>query len=729
MGTGRTKRAGDGFAEVLGAAARLFPCTSRSPLTPAQLLQALWAWAPGTVEAGLGALGADVGTVLAGLDLGWRREPGRVAARPVRAAATRRVVEAAAAVDGYGLSPEARLLGALVARDHVRPGGSTPNQAMRRRFWAQVGRVREGGAGEEGADLVAGAAAGSLPTVVPRDEVAGRVVELLCRPHGRVVALVGPEGVGRRSVVADLAWRIAQGAVARPLRRLRPVRVLDHVGGKAAEVLGALAGWLDGATGPRWVPILEGPIFRLLLEHEAMALGRLLSAYEGAGRPLLLVGDRALLEHLGRRWPEVVSGLARVPMEEPPARFTEQVVRWQARRLQEESGVSVPAGACEAAVAAGRRVLRHRFFPAKAVDLLNDAVGRAVASGDGELSPELVRETAAAGAGIPVAHLDPDGPLLPNLERDLARRVVGQDEAIRAVAERLRLVKGNYDAEPHRPDGVFLFTGPSGVGKTEMAEALAEALFGDGWRSHLIRKHMSEYSEAVSVTKLISAAPGYEGHATTRTLVDEVRERPAAVLLLDEMEKAHPEVHTLFLQVFEEGVLTDARGRTAHFGEVTVVMTANVYEDLEARVGFGRRGQEADGGREAFDEEAALLEVFPRELVNRFSDTIRFRSLEEEDLAAIVRSHLVPRLRERLRRDGVELRVEDEVYGWLAARGESRRYGARHLARLFDNAITLPVVDQLHTQRAGGAASVRVTLGDRGPRLEWSSRASERGSG
>lgn len=656
--------------------------------------------------------------MLAGLDLGRRRDPsGRATARPVVAPAGRQALEMAAAIHGDGLTRAVRLLGALVTLGHVLPGGATPDQRARNRFWAQVQGAARHAPGEAAErDLVAGVARGSLPPVVPRDDVTGRVVEVLCRLRGRVVALVGPEGVGKGSVVADLAWRIAQGAVAAPVRPLRLVGLEGVWSREGARMGDYLAGWLDQPVGDCRVPVVDGATFRLLLEEDAAALGRLLLAYEASHRPLLLVTSAPLLDRLGRQWPESLARVARVPVSEPRPPFVEQVVRWQAARIGAAGGVQISDGACDTAVEVGQRVLRGRFFPAKAVDLLDDAVGRAVAAGKGDVSAEDVRDAASAAAGIPIDHLDPQGMLLPNLARDLERRVVGQEEAIGEVAERLRVVKGSYDQEPHRPDGVFLFTGPSGVGKTELAEALAEALFGVTWRRHLIRKHMSEFSEAVAVTKLISAAPGYEGHATTRTLVDEVRERPASVLLLDEMEKAHPEVHTLFLQVFEEGLLTDARGRTAQFGEVTVVMTTNVYEDLDARLGFERDKVQA---HEAFDEEAALLKVFPRELVNRFSDTIRFRRLAEGDLATIVRCHLVPNLRARLARDGVVLTVEEGVCGWLAEKGESARYGARQLARIFDDRITVPIVARLHGERAQGGSAVRVSVGDGGPALRW----------
>jgi len=702
---------------ILTAAARLFPCSRAHRLTPAQLLQTLWALAPGVVEAGVAALDEVAATAPAALDLGKRRDPSRLpAARPAFSPEVHRVAEVAAAVDGRAYPPVARLLGALVVEGHVLPDGRRPAQAACYRFWPAVRGVRNEWETDGWMDSVAAAAWGGVASVVPRDEVTGRLLEIFCRLHGRVAALVGPEGVGKSSVVTDLAWRIAQGAVAAPVCRLRPVVLAEGNIGDGGSLVEDLAGWLDEPTGESWLPVVDGPTFRLLLEENATALGRLVLAYEGAGRPLLLLTDRPLLEHFGKLWPEARSGVTHVSVEEPPERFTEQVVRGKAAQFRREVGVGVPKAACGAVVDAGKRVLRHRFFPAKAVYLLDDAVGRAVAAGRREVSPEEVREAAAATAGIPISHLDPAGPLLPHLERDLARRVVGQKAAIRAVADRLRVVKGSYDQEPHRPDGVFLFTGPSGVGKTELAEALAEALFGREWRSHLIRKHMSEFSEGVSVTKLISAAPGYEGHATTRTLVDEVREHPASVLLLDEMEKAHPEVHTLFLQIFEEGVLTDARGRTAHFGEVTVVMTANVYEDLERRVGFEKEEVEA---HEAFDEEAALLKVFPRELVNRFSDTIRFQPLKERDLVAIARDHLVPNLRMRLARDGVGLTVKAEVCSWLAAQDGSARYGARHLARIFDKAITIPIVTDLYRAGEPHGRRVCVSLCDGRPMVDW----------
>lgn len=710
------------WVPLVSAAARLFPCTRRDPLTPAQLLQTLWALEPTEVEAGFAALGADAAEVLGALDLGRpRAADARPPARPVLAPPVRQAAEVAVAIDGGGFTPAMRLFGALVTLGYGLPGGATADQHARNRFWE---RVRGEGRGADGPgmdrDLVAAAAGGPLPMVVPRDEVTGRVVEILCQLRGRVVALVGPEGVGKGSVVNALAWRIAQGRVAWPVRLLRPVRPPVAVEADGTRLRERLLGWLEEGRRTRTVPVVREHALSLLVREDAAALVRLLLECQEVGRPLVLLASDGLLTHLAGKWPEAVEGVERVVVEEPDAAFVRRVVALGAARLEEARRVTIPESAREEAIALTNRVVRHQFQPGKSLRFLDGGVAHLLARdhGVGAMTPQVVREVVAAETGIPLDHLDPSHRGLPNLESDLRRRVVGQEGAITAVAKVMRVVKGQYDREPRRPDGVFLFTGPSGVGKTELAESLAGVLFGSRWKRHLICKHMSEYSEATSVAKLGSAPPGYVGHLETRTLVDEIRERPASLLLLDEMDKAHPEVHQLFLQVFDDGTFTDARGRTAHFAEVTVVMTANLFDDTDTKVGFVENDRVEEG--EELDQIAALREVFPKEFLSRVDEVALFRPLAVADLEEILRRRLVPDLQGRLAtQDGVTLKVEEPVLHWLATHAHSPRFGARHLDRAFQDHVTEPLVAQLHRQKARGARAVRVSLGRRGPVLRW----------
>jgi len=707
---------------ILTAAARLFPCSRAHRLTPAQLLQTLWALAPGVVEAGVAALDEVAATAPAALDLGKRRDPSRPpAARPAFSREVRRVAEVAAAVDGRAYTPVVRLLGALVAEGHLLPGGRRPAQGVRSGFWSAVGcGVGVDGATEDEEDLVADAAEGVLSPVVPRDGVTDRLLARLCRLEGRVVALVGPEGVGRSSVVADLAWRVAQGAVAWPVRRLRPVRPAASVEADPVRLRKQIAAWLEGGPGLT-LPVLREHAVAVLLREDAATLARLILDRDATRNPLLLLVSEGFLRQLDAPCREAV---ARLEVEEPERGFVERVVDLGAATLEGARQVRIGAAARAAAIDLADRFLRHGFQPAKSLALLDSAVGQTVAQGGGarEVRPEAVREVLAAQTGLPSARLDPARRHLPDLEAELARRVVGQGEAIARVARVLRVVKAGYDSDPRRPDGVFLFTGPSGIGKTELAEALAEALFGRRWRRHLLWKHMSEYSEPNAVAKLCSAPPGYVGHLETRTLVDEIRERPASLLLLDEMDKAHPDVHRLFLQVFDEGVLTDQRGRTAYFGEVTVVMTANLFDDGKGCVGYVEPEPVVEGD-ERDREMQALASVFPAEFLGRLAEVIRFRRLERADLEEILRRRMIPELQARLEReDGIRLAVDDAVVSWLAEHGGSRRFGARHLDRALQDHVTAPLVAALHTRDARGHQRVRATMGKGGPRLVWSRR-------
>jgi ATP-dependent Clp protease ATP-binding subunit ClpA len=298
------------------------------------------------------------------------------------------------------------------------------------------------------------------------------------------------------------------------------------------------------------------------------------------------------------------------------------------------------------------------------------------------------------------------------LEQRLAERVIGQQEPVAAVAAAIRRARAGMK-DPRRPVGSFLFLGPTGVGKTELAKALAAALFDE--EEALVRLDMSEFMERNAVARLLGAPPGYVGYEEGGQLTEAVRRRPYAVLLLDEVEKAHPDVFNVLLQVLDDGRLTDSQGRTVDFRHTVVVMTSNLAS--RAILDHARSG--GDQAQLEQQVEQALASQFRPEFLNRIDEVIRFQPLGPEQLQRIVHLQLAE-LAALLREQGLELQVEPPVVPWLAQQGYEPEYGARPLRRLLRRRIENPLATELLEERFLGAAAVQVSLQEAEGQLRFS---------
>ncbi|MDQ0993853.1 ATP-dependent Clp protease ATP-binding subunit [Streptomyces sp. V3I7] len=315
-----------------------------------------------------------------------------------------------------------------------------------------------------------------------------------------------------------------------------------------------------------------------------------------------------------------------------------------------------------------------------------------------EVTAEAIAEVVSRLTGIPVSSLtQEEKERLLGLEDHLHQRVVGQEEAVEVVAEAVLRSRAGLSS-PDRPIGSFMFLGPTGVGKTELARALAEALFGS--EDRMVRLDMSEYQERHTVSRLVGAPPGYVGHEEAGQLTEVVRRNPYSLLLLDEVEKAHPDVFNILLQVLDDGRLTDSQGRTVDFSNTVIVMTSNLGSEAIARsgsgIGFGPGGAEAD--EEARRERILrpLREHFRPEFLNRIDETVVFRRLTPEQLRRIT-DLLLNATRQLMRAQGVTVDFTDAAVGWLAERGHQPEYGARPLRRTIqrevDNRLSRLLID------------------------------------
>ncbi|NJC67700.1 ATP-dependent Clp protease ATP-binding subunit [Planosporangium flavigriseum] len=328
-----------------------------------------------------------------------------------------------------------------------------------------------------------------------------------------------------------------------------------------------------------------------------------------------------------------------------------------------------------------------------------------------DVTPEDIAEVVSRATGIPAQQLtEEERQRLMELEQRLHRRIVGQDEAVRVVAEAVRRARAGL-GDPNRPIGSFLFLGPTGVGKTELARALAEALFGSEER--MIRLDMSEYQERHTVSRLVGAPPGYVGYEQAGQLTETVRRRPYSVLLLDEIEKAHPDVYNILLQILDDGRLTDAQGRVVSFKNTIIIMTSNLGSDLitaqRGTLGFTQAGDEQAPLRDRLMR--ILTEHMRPEFVNRIDEIVVFRRLEFEQVRQIA-DLLLEHTRRRLHAQGITVDVTPQALEWLAEHGYEPQFGARPLRRVIQREVDNKLSEMLLDGRLNPGQHVRVDAKD-----------------
>ena len=476
---------------------------------------------------------------------------------------------------------------------------------------------------------------------------------------------------------------------------------------------------------------------------------------------------------LERRFQPVMVG-------EPSVEEAIEMLRMVRANYEAHHGVNITDAAVEAAVKLSDRYINDRFLPDKAIDVMDESASalRLDATEKGIVSPTLIadleteladiqaKKEAAANAedyeyaaklrqqellaqdklekaraeskdamalvvtpeqiaqavenwtGVPVSQmLESERQNLRNLEDDLRKRVIGQDEAISAVARAIRRSRAGLK-DPRRPIGSFLFLGPTGVGKTELARALATELFGG--EANLIRLDMSEYMESHTVSRLFGSPPGYVGYDEGGQLTEQVRRRPYSVILLDEVEKAHPEVFNALLQIMDDGRLTDGQGRTVDFKNTVVIMTSNAGSaDLKraVRIGFStRKGEdERDEQHEAMRSKAmeGLKRLFRPEFINRIDQIVVFHSLGKAELYSIV-DLLLAQVRSRLSEQGIGLVVSDEARDLLLREGFDEEYGARPLRRAIQTYVDDALADALLAGKIASGQTALLTVDDEG---------------
>ena len=554
-------------------------------------------------------------------------------------------------------------------------------------------------------DLTALARLDQLDPVIGRERELQRVIQILSRRTKNNPALIGEPGVGKTAVAEALAQAIASGAVPASLRgkRLLSLDLASMVAGTKYR----------GEFEERVRSILAelrraGDVILFLDElHTVVGAGSAEGAIDAANllKPALgrgelqVVGATTLAEY--RRYIEKDAALERrfqpVTVTEPTAEETLRILKGLRPRYEHHHGIPIPDEALEAAVELAERYLPQRRFPDKAVDLMDEGLALARVTHKAgtpfpwqkgwkeEVTPQTVAQVVAVWTGIPLEELSAGERVqLTGLEGALGKEVVGQPDAVRAVAQAVRRSRLGL-RDPRRPAGSFLFLGPTGVGKTQLCRVLARRLFGGEER--LIRFDMSEYTDRHTAARLVGAPPGYVGYDDGGLLVEKLRRQPYSLVLFDEVEKAHPSVLDLLLQILEEGALTDGQGRVADFRNAVVVLTSNLGADKlggkAVPMGFSTSDHRKARRRAALD---AAKGFFRPEFLGRLDETVVFDPLDQTALEAIART-LLAQSAQRLERHGVTLELPPGQVAALARQAAREEAGARPLRRLIAQAV------------------------------------------
>ncbi len=591
---------------------------------------------------------------------------------------------------------------------------------------------------EFGYDITQAAREGKLDPLVGREDEIRRVIQILGRRRKNNPMLVGDPGVGKSAIVEGIAIKIVTGDIPPVLadKRLISLDLGSIVAG--TKYRGDFEKRLKSIINE----VAASPDVILFIDefHTIVGAGGASGSLDAANmlKPALARGDiqcigattmdefRKIVEKdgaLDRRFQKIV-------VEHTDIQHSISILDRLKTNYEKHHNVIYTDGAIVACVRMSDRYITDRCLPDKAIDAMDEAgsmVRLKNPKRTGHVTAEDVASVISKMSGVPSGRIaEGEGNKLLKMKTKLQGRIIGQDEAIDKVVRAIQRNRAGIK-DPGKPIGTFLFFGPTGVGKTQLAKSLAEILFDS--EENMVRIDMSEYMEKFNVSRLIGAPPGYVGFEEGGQLSERVRRKPYCVVLLDEIEKAHPDVFNVLLQVMDEGRLTDSNGRTVSFRNTIVIMTSNVgtreLDEYGSGVGFNTAGRNVEGNRKAILEKA-VKKAFPPEFINRVDEQVFFNSLTRENIEKIIDIELKG-LKARVKEAGYELTVTSSAKKFVAEAGYDPSYGARPLKRAIQKHIEDPVSEHIIMSRmmSGGNVPengrIRVSLSaDReGTVAEW----------
>jgi ATP-dependent Clp protease ATP-binding subunit ClpA len=564
-------------------------------------------------------------------------------------------------------------------------------------------------------DLVAKAKAGKIDPLIGRQDELQRTVHVLCRRRKNNPVYVGDPGVGKTAIAEGLALAVAQGNVPEPLKNAE-IFSLDM----GALIAGTkFRGEFEQRLKSVMKALVGKPNSILFIDeiHTIVGAGAVSGGALDASnilKPALASGElrcigsttykefKNVFEHdraLARRF-------QKIDVKEPSMDETVKILQGLKKTYEEHHGVTYSDSALRLAAELSSKHINDRFLPDKAIDVIDEA-GAAARLLVGGKTPRTIRtkdieQIVAKMARIPARTVSmSDKEKLVSLDRELKLVIYGQDKPIDGLVSAIKLSRSGLGS-PQRPVGSFLFAGPTGVGKTELARQLAKSM-----GVELVRFDMSEYMEKHTVSRLLGAPPGYVGFDQGGLLTDAIVKNPYAVLLLDEIEKAHPDVFNILLQVMDHATLTDNNGRKADFRNIVLILTTNAgaYEMEKGMVGFGASDQPGDS-------KGAVERMFPPEFRNRLDGIFYFHQLSPEVVEQVV-DKFIGELEAQLQSKRITLNLFPEARRWIAEHGYDKKHGARPMGRLIDNEIRRKLADEIlfGALAAGGEADVEVVDG------------------
>lgn len=559
------------------------------------------------------------------------------------------------------------------------------------------------------------AADGKIDPLIGREEEVDRVIQILCRRRKNNPLLVGEAGVGKTAIAEGLAWRIVQEDVPEILQNA-VVYSLDmgallagtkYRGDFEQRLKAVLKQLKDTPNGILFIDEIHTIIGAGSASGGTLDASNLLKPALANGQ-LKCIGATTFTEFRGvfEKDHALSRRFQKVDVNEPSVEQTVQILRGLKSRFEEHHGVKYSSSALSTAAELAARFINDRHLPDKAIDVIDEA-GAAQRILPKSKQKKTIGKTEIEEIIAKIARIPPqtvnqdDRSKLQTIDRDLRNVVFGQDPAIDALASAIKMARAGLGKQD-KPIGSFLFSGPTGVGKTEVAKQLAFIL-----GIELIRFDMSEYMERHAVSRLIGAPPGYVGFDQGGLLTEAITKKPHAVLLLDEIEKAHPDIFNILLQVMDHGTLTDNNGRKADFRNVIIIMTTNAGAESLTKRSVGFVDARATG-----DEMADIKRMFTPEFRNRLDSIISFRALDEDIILRVVDKFLM-QLEEQLHEKKVEAIFTEKLRKFLGAKGFDPQMGARPMSRLIQDMIRKALADELLFGRLVNGGRVTVDLNEK----------------